>query len=373
MAAYALIYIASTNNRPLMSKPPFDYLQLKYWFIEKKRDLPWRQTCDPYAIWISEIMLQQTQVAVVIPYFLNWMRRFPNVRLLAEASLDEVIKSWEGLGYYSRARHLHEAAKYLVEHFEGEIPSEEEQLKKIKGLGPYTIGAILSFAFHQKKAAVDGNVIRVLTRYFGLMDDIAKPSTVNKLRQLAQLLLPNEESWIINEALIELGATVCQRKACCHVCPLQTSCISFKKGMVDQLPIKSKKKISEYLYRAVAVIQCGTSFLVQRGQKGAIMSDLYEFPYFDIPKEGISSRELQEKIEQHFALQILYKQVLKEVKQGFTRYHVRLYPILFTCAHLKSIEGFEWLTQKSLMQLAFSSGHRRIFQQLEAVDLLLQV
>ena len=155
-------------------------------------------------------MLQQTQVAVVIPYFLHWMQRFPTIHHLAKASLDEVVKAWEGLGYYSRVRHLHEAAKYLVEHFNGQLPSEEEDLKKIKGLGPYTIGAILSFAFHQKKAAVDGNVIRVLTRYFGLEEDISKVATVNKLRQLAQELLPDEEPWIVNEALIELGATLCQ-------------------------------------------------------------------------------------------------------------------------------------------------------------------
>ncbi len=341
-----------------------DCVRLKAWFTAEKRDLPWRQTADPYAIWISEVMLQQTQVAVVIPYFLAWMQRFPTICHLAKASLDEVIKAWEGLGYYSRVRHLHEAAKYLVEHFDGQLPREEEHLKKIKGLGPYTIGALLSFAFHQKKAAVDGNVIRVLTRYFGLEDDIAKPATVNKLRQLAQALLPDEESWIINEALIELGATVCQRKARCNSCPLKSSCVGFKKGWVDQLPVKSKKVKIENLYRSVAVIQYGSTYLVKRGQKGALMSDLYEFPYFEATKEGLSAQQLQEKIEQYYALQVEQKQVLPEVSHGFTRYNVRLYPILFTCQQPKVIEGLDWLSYNSLQQLAFSSGHRRIFQQL---------
>lgn len=348
-----------------------DINPLKAWFTAEKRDLPWRQTEDPYAIWISEVMLQQTQVAVVVPYFLNWMQRFPTIQDLAQASLDEIIKTWEGLGYYSRVRHLHEAAKYLVEHFYGQLPNQEEELQKIKGLGPYTIGAILSFAFHQKKAAVDGNVIRVLTRYFGLKEDIAKPKTIKQLRLLAQTLLPDEEPWIINEALIELGATICQRKARCSACPIKNSCMSFKEGIVDSLPFNSKKIKIEYLHRAVAVIQCDSHLLVKRGQKGVIMSDLYEFPYFEVEKEAASPQALKAKIMQHYALNVTQKQILKEVNQGFTRYQAQLYPILFTCPQPQKIEGLVWLPHQTLRQLAFSSGHRRIFQQID--DWLLPV
>lgn len=343
-----------------------DWQSLKAWFIAEKRDLPWRRTRDPYAIWISEIMLQQTQVAVVLPYFLRWMQQFPTISHLAQASLDEVIKAWEGLGYYSRARHLHQGAQYLVEHFQGQLPAEEENLKKIKGIGPYTIGALLSFAFHQKKAAVDGNVLRVLARYFGLEDDIAKPATVNRLRQLADDLLPDEEPWIISEALIELGATVCQRKARCSLCPLKATCISFAQGLTEALPVKSKGAKTEYLYRAVAVVKVGSTYLVKRGEKGAIMSDLYEFPYFEITQEGLSIQQLQAKVIETHALQVSPQEALKEVKHGFTRYQVRLYPFVFTCQHSCAVQGFEWLTIEDLQKLAFSSGHRRIFQQLVA-------
>lgn len=345
-------------------KKNFDDLSLKTWFLSQKRDLPWRQIRDPYAIWISEIMLQQTQVSVVIPYYLNWMKRFPTIRDLAASSLDEVIKTWEGLGYYSRARHLHEAAKYLVTHHDAQIPNHEEDLKKIKGLGPYTIGAILSFAFHQKKAAVDGNVIRVLTRYFGLEDDISKSFTIKKLREIAQTILPDEEPWIINEALIELGATVCQRKAKCHDCPLQTRCVSFRKGIVDQIPIKSKKTKIEHLYRSVAVIHCGSDYLVKRGKKGSVMSDLYEFPYFEITKASFCPQQLQQTIEENYALKLVQKEILPEIKHSYTRYNIRLYPTLFSCQESKLIEGLHWLSHQSLKNLAFSSGHRRIFQQL---------
>lgn len=343
-----------------------DWKSLKAWFTAEKRDLPWRCTRDPYAIWISEIMLQQTQVAVVLPYFLRWMQQFPTIHHLAQASLDEVIKAWEGLGYYSRARHLHQGAQYLVEHFQGQLPQEEELLKKIKGIGPYTIGALLSFAFHQKKAAVDGNVLRVLTRYFGFEEDIAKPATVNKLRQLADALLPDEEPWIISEALIELGATTCQRKARCSACPLKETCVSFTQGLTDSLPVKSKGAKTEYLYRAVAVIQAGGSYLVKRGEKGAIMSDLYEFPYFEVTKEGLSVQELQIKLTDTHGLQIMPQDSLEEVKHGFTRYQVHLYPFLFMCQQPITVPGFEWLAVEDLQKLAFSSGHRRVFQQLTA-------
>jgi len=345
-------------------KGSLDISRLKSWFAEKKRDLPWRQIASPYAVWISEVMLQQTQVSVVIPYFLDWMKRFPTPYHLAKASLDEVIKTWEGLGYYSRARHIHEAAKELVERFNGQLPSEEKELRKIKGLGPYTVGAILGFAFHQKKAAVDGNVIRVLSRYFGIEEDISKGATVHQLRQLAEALLPDEEPWIISEALIELGATVCQRKARCDECPLQESCVSFNERSVDRIPYNSKKVKNEFLYRSVAVIACRSSFLVKRGKKGAIMSDLYEFPYFEISKGEFSSKQLEAKIAENYALEVMQKKILMQVSHSFTRYQVQLYPILFSCCELKEIEGLDWFTHVSLKKLAFSSGHRRILQQL---------
>lgn len=342
-----------------------DCEKLRAWFLSDKRDLPWRQTTDPYAIWISEVMLQQTQVAVVIPYFLHWMERFPTVRHLAKASLNEVIKAWEGLGYYARARNLHAGAQKIVRDFNGQLPSNEEQLNQIKGLGPYTIGAILSFAFHQKKAAVDGNVLRVLARYFGLEDDIAKGPAQKKLRQIALDLLPDEQPWVINEALIELGATVCQRNARCGDCPLNKTCVAFKQGMTDRLPVKSKGTGIAKLYRAVAVIRCGSSYLVKCCEKGIIMSDLYEFPYFEVAgKEQFSLEEVKIKTNQTFALEAEVYDELPEVQHGFTRYRVRLFPVLLTCSHPKMIPGMEWFTKDALKQLAFSSGHRRILHQL---------
>lgn len=342
-----------------------DVDRLKAWFLAEKRDLPWRQNQDPYAIWISEVMLQQTQVAVVIPYFLRWMERFPTVQSLAEASLDEVIKMWEGLGYYSRARHLHEGAKWVADHFSGQLPQDEEQLKKIKGLGPYTIGAILSFAFHQKKAAVDGNVLRVLARYFQIWDDIAKPSTLKQLRLIAEQVLPDIEPWLVNEALIELGATICQRKSQCSKCPLQSTCASYRDGTVSQLPIKSKGAKTEYLYRSVAILTYDDLYLIKRGEKGKIMSDLYEFPFFEVSSEGWTSNQLKAQVEARYGVSVEMISQLPSVSHSFTRYQVRLDPVLFRCSERQESETFEWKSWSQLQQLAFSSGHRRIIHHLE--------
>lgn len=344
-----------------------DSIQLKQWFNLEKRDLPWRSTTDPYAIWISEVMLQQTQVAVVIPYYFRWLQKFPTVRHLAEASLEEVIKAWEGLGYYSRARALHEGANYILTHFEGQLPSSEEKLIQIKGLGPYTVGAILSFAFHQRKAAVDGNVMRVLTRYLNIEDDITKQTTQRQLRLIAQDMLPETEPWIINEAWIELGATICKRKALCLICPLRAGCQSARHGLADTLPVKSKGPKIQTLYRTVAVIRHQNSYLVKKGKKGEIMSDLYEFPFFETDEKGLEISEIQKNLCHQHLLNTAFIQKFALIEHGFTRYQVYLSPFLFQALEAVDLKDYEWLTLTALQKKPFSSGHRRLFQQVEAL------
>lgn len=340
----------------------FPHYHLKEWFQEKKRDLPWRSNNNPYAVWVSEIMLQQTQVSVVIPYFKRWMQRFPTVKALANAPLDLVIKSWEGLGYYSRARNLHEAAAYVVAQHEGQLPSSAEELKKIKGLGPYTVGAILSFAFHQKAPAVDGNVIRVLARYFSIPEDISKPKTIKNIWALAAALLPEEEPWVVTEALIELGATVCTRKPNCSICPLQKRCQSYRNGLQDVIPFKAAKNKITKLYRSVAIIESAGSLLIRKNEKGKIMSGLQEFPYFESPSEGMQLEALIEKIHAELGLQVSFKSRLDTVSHSFTRYRATLFPIVFETSAMKSTKNHQWLNHEELSRLSFSSGHRKIYE-----------
>lgn len=336
---------------------------LKKWFLDQRRDLPWREEPTPYSVWVSEVMLQQTQVAVVIPYFLRWMEQFPTIEALAKASSDQVIKAWEGLGYYSRARNLHAGAQYVWEKHQGILPNTYQELAQIKGLGPYTVGAILSFAFHQKAAAVDGNVIRVLTRYLGIEDDISKPKTVDQLRARVLELLPDDEPWIINEAFIELGATVCQKKARCAECPLKKECVAFKKGLVQKLPVKTAKTAYQKLERTVAVIECKGHFLVRCCGEGEIMEDLHQFPFYDNVMDAL---ELKGKLHEEWTLDLKQIDPLKEVNHSYTKYRVKLYPYLCSVASLKPVKGYDWRSQEDLQQRAFSSGHRRIWAQLSA-------
>jgi len=335
--------------------------KLKTWFLSQQRDLPWRNHPIPYAVWISEVMLQQTQVAVVIPYFERWMRRFPSILDLAGASIEEVLKEWEGLGYYARARNLHAGARYVVDHYQGELPSSAEKLKKIKGLGPYTIGAILNFAFHQRIPAVDGNVLRVLARYYGIADDICKPKAIKQIYSLTETLLPEKEPWVISEALIELGATICGRQPKCVQCPLNKQCQAHLKGLTDVLPFKAPRMPTTVLHRSVAIIHNGKEILISRGVKGKVMQDLYEFPYF----EKTTTASLHEQIKERFEIDVQQQQVLPEVKHSFTRYRAHLFPCLFKTDTRKNIEGHEWASFQLLEQYPFSSGHRRIVNSLK--------
>jgi len=304
--------------------------------------------------------LQQTQVAVVIPYFERWMIRFPTISILAAASLEEVIKEWEGLGYYSRARNLHEGAKYVVQHYKGELPANREDLSKIKGLGPYTVGAILSFAFHQRAAAVDGNVLRVLARFYGLEDDISKGPTVKKMQTMAEALLPEEQPWLIAEALIELGATVCCRVAKCFECPLNKGCEAYARGMADRLPVKSGQSKTIALYRAVAVVTHEDRFLVKLGTKGKVMADLCEFPYFEFTTDQIEKDAVVTRVEKELKLDVKWISELPSVKHTFTRYRAMLMPHRFIADKAITIDGYEWMSVETLKKKAFSSGHRRI-------------
>ena len=327
---------------------------VKKWFIKHRRQFPWRQKLSPYHVWVSEVMLQQTLAKVVVPYFERWMEQFPTVEALAEADPKTVIKAWEGLGYYSRARNLQAGAKQIVEEFNGQLPNNFTNLKKIKGIGDYTAGAILSFAFQNKAAAVDGNVIRVMTRLFALEEDISQPKTVKMIRNQVENFLPDEKPWLVMEGLIELGATVCRKKPECGKCPLRDHCQAYFQGLEKELPYKSQKIRYEKLTRTVFVLKCGDSLLLKLPKKGEIMEDLYEFPYVERGKK----REWIKRWNLEGGSQ------LKTVNHSFTRYRVCLHPEMYEIDSQLEVEGCEWFKRDEVEKLSFSSGHRRVLQQI---------
>ncbi|WP_081988524.1 A/G-specific adenine glycosylase, partial [Halobacillus sp. BBL2006] len=213
------------------------------WFQKEQRILPWRENQDPYRVWVSEIMLQQTRVDTVIPYFNNFLTKFPTLEALADADEQEVLKAWEGLGYYSRARNLQNAVREVVEEYGGVVPNDPDEVGKLKGVGPYTKGAILSIAYDTPEPAVDGNVMRVLSRILHVEEDIAKQSTRKLFEELVRELISIEDPSSFNQGLMELGALICTPKTpSCMLCPIQEQCRAFEEGIETELPIKSSKK-----------------------------------------------------------------------------------------------------------------------------------
>ena len=254
------------------------------WYAQNGRDLPWRDTTDPYRIWISEIILQQTRVAQGYDYFLRFVRRFPTVDTLAAASQDEVMQQWEGLGYYSRARNLHAAARQIVEH--GTFPTDYAGVRALKGVGDYTAAAICSFAYGLPTAVVDGNVYRVLARHFGLSTPIDTTAGKKQFADLAARLIDPHRPAAYNQAIMDFGATQCTpRSPRCLVCPLADSCAAFAAGTIEALPVKSKKTAVAHRHFVYLILQTTEGeMLVHRRPTGDIWAGLYEPPLLEFPE-----------------------------------------------------------------------------------------
>ena len=253
------------------------------WYLQNKRDLPWRNDTNPYTIWLSEIMLQQTRVAQGLPYFLRFTKAFPTVFDLAKADEEKVLKLWQGLGYYSRARNLHKTAKQIAYEFNGEFPKTYSALLHLKGIGEYTAAAIASFAYNETVPVVDGNVFRVLSRYFDVETDIASSGAKKEFTQLAAELLPKGEANLFNQAIMEFGALQCVPKnPDCRICVFNDSCLGLQKKKVAQLPIKSKKtKVSKRYFNYLIFSDDNNNTIISKRIQKGIWHNLYEFPLLE--------------------------------------------------------------------------------------------
>ncbi len=263
-------------------KHPFTE-NLLQWAKEHPRDLPWKDTKDPYKIWLSEIILQQTRVAQGKPYYEKFVRTYPKVENLANAPEDEVMRMWEGLGYYSRARNMHAAAKYIAFELKGKFPRTYKEILQLKGVGPYTAAAIASFAFELPCAVVDGNVYRVLARRFGIETPIDATAGKKEFAQLAQELLDRSNPSIYNQAIMDFGATHCTpSNPNCADCPMRENCIAYHKGLISKLPIKSKKLKKKTRYFHFLMLQTSNKkFVLQKRVKKGIWRNLYQFPLIE--------------------------------------------------------------------------------------------
>ncbi|SFE33700.1 A/G-specific adenine glycosylase [Flavobacterium xueshanense] len=257
------------------------------WYLRNKRDLPWRNTTDPYPIWLSEIMLQQTRVAQGMPYFLSFTTAFSTVFDLAKANEEQVLKLWQGLGYYSRARNLHKTAQYIAQELSGVFPGNYNDLLKLKGVGEYTAAAIASFSYNEAVPVVDGNVFRVLSRYFDMDTDIAQASAKKEFASLAFELMPKNNPATFNQAIMEFGALQCVPKSPnCGICIFNESCAALQKNKVDQLPVKSKKiKIRNRYFNYLVVADENDNTIIQKRTDKGIWHNLYQYPLIETEKE----------------------------------------------------------------------------------------
>ena len=264
------------KNRMIFSK------HLTYWYLHNKRNLPWRATANPYAIWLSEIILQQTRVDQGMSYYFKFIENFPTVFDLAAASEEQVLKLWQGLGYYSRARNLHFSAKFIVDELKGEFPSTYKDLLKLKGVGDYTASAIASICFNEPTAVVDGNVYRVLARYFGIDTSINSSAGIKIFKQLAQELIDKKNPGTHNQAMMEFGALMCRpSNPDCIICPLNNSCFALSKNKVKELPVKEKKAKIKTRHFNYLVIQSSDQKTKIVKRETGIWKNLYEFPLIE--------------------------------------------------------------------------------------------
>lgn len=257
------------------------------WYLQNKRDLPWRNTTNPYHIWLSEIMLQQTRVAQGLPYFLAFAEAFPTVFDLAEADEEKVLKLWQGLGYYSRARNLHATAKHIAHELKGTFPENYKGLLQLKGVGEYTAAAIASFSYNEVVPVVDGNVFRVLARFFNIDSDISNPKTKKEFTALASELIPKNNPALFNQAIMEFGALQCiPKNPNCEVCVLQPACLALKYNKVNELPVKLKRtKVTDRFFNYLIFKDESNGTLLQKRIGKGIWQNLYEFPVIETTSE----------------------------------------------------------------------------------------
>jgi A/G-specific adenine glycosylase len=336
------------------------------WYRRHKRDLPWRRTRDPYAIWLSETMLQQTRVETVIPYFARFLERFPSVEALASAEIDDVTQLWSGLGYYSRARNLHAAAQKIVHEHAGALPCEVAALRELPGVGRYTAGAVASIAFDRPAPIVDGNVARVLARVLDLRSDIATPTLQKRLWEEAEALAHGPKPGDLNQALMELGALVCTPRAPkCLVCPLRALCRGLAAGDPEALPVKTKKAAPKRIEAACAVVSRGEKLLAVRRPPEGLLGGLWDLPGADVAKGENARDALERALHAKLGLELSGASALGVVQHQFTHRTLALHVFRAEAKPGRiarsEYDAHRWVTRDAFSQLGLSAVARKAF------------
>ncbi|WP_251552008.1 A/G-specific adenine glycosylase [Neobacillus muris] len=336
------------------------------WFEREQRDLPWRKDKDPYKVWVSEIMLQQTRVDSVIPYFNRFIDWFPTIEDLAEADEDKVLKAWEGLGYYSRVRNLQSAVKEVKEKYNGEVPKSPEEISGLKGVGPYTAGAILSIAYGLPEPAVDGNVMRVLSRILLIWDDIAKPASRKVFEKAVRELISHEDPSAFNQALMELGALICTPTSpSCLLCPVREHCHAFEEGVQEQLPVKTKKTKTRHVQLASAILMDEKGrFLIHKRPESGLLANLWEFPNIELQHPLQFEREaVKQQFSQSLHLEVHLEKIIGQIEHVFSHliWNIEVYAGKIS-ASVPENEDWKLVTTEQIQEFAFPVPHQKMFK-----------
>ncbi len=354
--------------------PAFVALLLR-WYRDNRADLPWRRDPDPYRVWLSEVMLQQTQVETVIPYYQRFITAYPTIAELAAASLDDVLKLWEGLGYYSRARNLHRAARLILAEYGSGLPRSLEDLQTLPGIGRYTAGAIASIAFDQAAPVLDGNVTRIITRLLDLDADITKSATQTTLWNIAADWLPDEGAGEYNQALMELGQRVCKpANPLCHACPLRSRCLAFTRNTVAERPRRTKRAPIPHVDVTAGMVRDGQGRLLiaQRPLEG-FLGGLWEFPGGKVEGQESLSACLRRELREELAIDVEVGALFAVVDHAFTHFKITLHA--FDCRFLGALPPYDqpqaigvmnwtWAREKELGQYSFGRADRQVIAEL---------
>lgn len=336
------------------------------WYRTAKRDLPWRATTDPYAIWISEVMSQQTRVDTVIPYYHRFLERFPDACALANASQHDVLSLWEGLGYYSRARNLQTAAKQVCLDHGGRIPSDEHAFRALKGVGPYTAAAVLSIAFGQRLAVMDGNVMRVASRVRGLRGDIRSATVTKSIQAIVDAAIPSDQPGDFNQAMMELGATVCTpKKPDCGSCPLSDDCVALRDGVIGEIPFKSPKaKVPHHRIVVGIISDADGKLLIARRPDTAMLGGLWEFPGGKVEAGETDEAALRRELREELGIDIAEPKAFHTLKHAYSHFRITLasYTCMLLSGHPKPLASKElkWVTVEELGDYPFPKANRTL-------------
>lgn len=340
--------------------------QLFLWYHSHHRNLPWRNTREPYKIWISEVMLQQTTVQAVIPYYENWIKLFPDIRTLSQAPLQQVLKAWQGLGYYQRARNLHAAAKILVKHHKAEIPKDYGMLIKLPGFGPYTSSAVLSIAYGMSFPVIDANVRRICMRLMRLKGKTTSQTDMAVKKFLNEHLV-QKKIGIFNQAMMELGALLCRSKnPSCLLCPVSEFCKAFASGEQEIIPSPRKREYKR-IEAVIALIKKGDKYLIQKRPSRGLLAGLWEFPGGKKKTGESLEQALRREIQEELGTQVKHLRFLTHVQHAYTHFQVKL--SAFSCRLQSEPElsrrNFRWVTLQEMRHYPFPSGSAKIIKYLE--------